>query len=59
MVSCGDEQDLYIKLWNLAVSKTDPVNAVQTNQIRHKFMVQGHHHDFFSVAAKTSEVRIF
>lgn len=59
MVSCGDEQDLYVKLWNLAASKTEPVSSLQTNQIRHKYMAQGHHHDFFSVAAKTSEVRIF
>lgn len=59
MVSCGDESDLYVKLWNLTSSKTEPVNQVQTNQIRHKFMTQGHEFDYYSVAAKTSEVRIF
>jgi hypothetical protein len=59
MVSCGDESDLYLKLWNLAGSKTDPVNQLQTNQIKHKFMTQSHDIDYFSVAAKTSEVRIF
>lgn len=31
MVSCGDEQDLFIKLWNLSASKTDPVTSIQTN----------------------------
>ena len=28
MVTCGDESDLYIKLWNLASSKLEPVTAV-------------------------------
>ena len=59
MVSCGDESDLYVKLWNLASSKSEPVNAIQTNQIRHKFMAQGQSMDYFSVAAKASEVRIY
>jgi hypothetical protein len=59
MVTCGDESDLFIKLWNLASSKTEPVTAVQTNQIRHKYMSQGHNLDYFSVAAKASEVRIY
>jgi hypothetical protein len=31
MVSCGDESDLYLKMWNLSSSKTDPVSQVQTN----------------------------
>jgi hypothetical protein len=59
MVSCGDESDLYIKLWNLASSKTEPVNQFQSNQIQHKYMVQGHHDDYFSVAAKSSEIRLY
>lgn len=59
MVSCGDETDLYVKLWNLSANKSEPVNQIQTNQIRHKFLTQGQEFDFFSVAAKTSEVRIF
>jgi hypothetical protein len=28
MVSCGDESDLYVKLWNLSLSKTEPVNQI-------------------------------
>ena len=40
MVSCGDESDLFIKLWNVAAGNTsDPVNSIQTNQIRHKYLV--------------------
>ena len=58
MVSCGDEADLYLKVWNIASSTTEPVSQLQTNQIRHKYMVQGAELDYFSVAAKTSEIRI-
>jgi WD40 repeat protein len=57
MVSCGDESDLFVKLWS--VGKSEPLSQVQTNQIRHKFMAQSHDLDYYSVAAKTSEVRIF
>jgi hypothetical protein len=57
MVSCGDEADVFVKLWS--VGKTEPLGQTQTNQIRHKFMAQGHDLDFYSVAAKTSEVRVF
>jgi hypothetical protein len=59
VVSCGDEHDLYVKLWNLSSSRTEPVNQIQTNQIKHKYMAQGHEFDLYSVAAKTSEVRVF
>ncbi len=31
MVSCGDETDLYVKLWNVSSSKNDPINQIQTN----------------------------
>ncbi len=58
MVSCGDEGDLYIKLWNVSSSASEPVSQMQSNQIRHKYMVQGYEQDYFSVAAKTSEIRI-
>ena len=34
MVSCGDESDLFVKLWS--VGKAEPLSQVQTNQIRHK-----------------------
>lgn len=62
MISCGDESDLYVKLWNVSSSSSTtqaPVNSIQTNQIRHKYMAQGQEADLYSVAAKTSEVRIF
>lgn len=59
MVSCGDETDLYIKLWNLASSRSEPVNQFQSNQIQHKYMVQGQEGDFISVAAKSSEIRVY
>ena len=28
MVSCGDEADLYLKLWNVSTSSNEPVNQV-------------------------------
>lgn len=28
MISCGDESDLYVKLWNIATSRTEPVNSL-------------------------------
>lgn len=59
LVSCGDESDLYIKLWNVANSGSEPVNQINTSQIKHKLLAQGGEHDFFSVAAKTSEIRIY
>jgi hypothetical protein len=31
MVSCGDESDLYVKLWNLSSIKSEPISQVQTS----------------------------
>jgi len=28
MVSCGDDADLYLKLWNVSSSNSEPVNQV-------------------------------
>ena len=58
MVSCGDENDLFVKLWNVSSSTSEPINQFQTNQIKHKFMSQGHNHEYYAVVAKTSELKI-
>ncbi len=42
LVTCGDENDLTVKLWNIASSLTEPVNQINTSQIKHKYMTQGH-----------------
>ena len=59
LVTCGDETDLTLKLWNLSQSLTEPVNQINTSQTRHKYMTQGHDSDFFSVVAKSSDSRIY
>ena len=63
LVSCGDEADLYVKLWNVGqiVSGKDiePSRQVQTNQIKHKTMAQAAQSDLYGVAAKTNEVKLY
>lgn len=42
LVTCGDEADVTIKLWNIGVSLSEPVTQTNTSQIKHKYMTQGH-----------------
>eukprot|EP00347_Sterkiella_histriomuscorum_P020835 403336284 len=59
IVSCGDESDVTVKLWNIAGSLTEPVSSINTSQIKHKYMTQGQDLDYFAVAAKTTDTRIY
>ena len=58
MVSCGDENDLFVKLWNVSSSTNEPINQFQTNQIKHKYMAQGSNNEYYCVVTKTSELKI-
>ncbi|CDW79586.1 UNKNOWN [Stylonychia lemnae] len=59
MVSCGDESDVTIKLWNISTSSSEPITQISTSQIKHKYMTQGQEFDFYAVAAKTTDTRIY
>lgn len=38
MVTCGDENDLTLKVWNIASSTTEPINQLSTSTMKHKYM---------------------
>jgi len=56
LVTCGDESDLFVKLWG---SGSEPIQAIQTNQIRHKNMAQGVQNDYYAVVTRSSEIKVF
>ena len=58
LVSCGDESDVTIKLWNVQ-NPSEPVTQINTSQIKHKYMTQAHEAEYFAVAAKTTDTRIY
>ena len=59
MVSCGDESDVTVKLWNISSSSNEPITSIATGQIKHKYMNQGQNCEFYAVAAKTTDTRIY
>jgi len=59
LVSCGDETDVTLKLWNIASACTEALSTTSTSQLRHKRMSQNSNYDVFSVAAGTSEVKLY
>ena len=57
MISCGEDQDLYFKLWNLQTLTCD--HKFKSGFLKHKLMAQSQKLDVYAVAGGTSEVRLF
>jgi WD40 repeat protein len=57
VVTCGDEQDTMVKLWNLT-QPNEPMSKIETSQVKHYSMGYGPKHDFFAVSAWTTDIKI-
>lgn len=57
LITCGEDQDLWFKLWNLQTSECE--HKLKTGQIKHRLMAHNKEHDLFAVAAGQSELRVF
>ena len=68
MVSCGDDADTTVKLWNLAQirneasastsSPAEPFYKIETAQVKHYSMAYSHQFDYFAVCAWTPDIKI-